>query len=474
MASRSFSRAGMLARLFGQPLAVTAETAALVLGAIGPKLDVSQLFIADRGAVLGIDQLRALAGAEVARINAASPMELLSGSIPANRLSFVHNRVAHIPLRGELVAENDGAVQPSSGFTGYDGVRAQVLAADNDPNVGGLLLDVNSPGGEISDLFELAGFLMARRGRKPIRAVIRNCGASAAYTIACCADEVTLHPLGMAGSNGVITMHADFSKQMENDGVAVTLITSGAHKADGNPFEPLPPDVRTRIQTMVDSSAERLFAHVAEARGLSAEAVRAQQAQIYMGEDAVAAGLVDKIMSWQDSTAEFEGIVNGTARRPASTAPAGARSGQGNNMSTIDNAPAAEQQPEFTQAQLDAAVVTGRTEASASATTEATASERSRISALAELDAASTISPALVAAIEAGTSAGDFAQGLIKTAKTAGATALAAAQSDAMGASALPDGGAAAVAAAAEAGGRPDAVNRGATYAAKKQGTKAA
>lgn len=462
MASKSYSRAGIMARLFGQPLAVLPETAAQILGAIGPRLDVGQLFVASRGEHFGIEELKALASAEVARIEAASPMEIMGGSIPSSRLSFVHNRVAHIPVRGELVDENDGAVQPSSGFTGYDGIRAQVMAADNDPNVAGLLLDINSPGGLIADLFELGDFLMARRGHKPMRAVVRSVGASAAYTLACCADEVTLHPLGMAGSNGVIRMHADYSKAMEADGIAVTLIASGSHKTEGNPFEPLPAEVRARIQAQVDFSAARLFAHVGKARGMSADDVKAQQAQIYMGEEAVKAGLVDKIMSWQDSTAEFEQLVNGKGSRPASTAPSGAI--KGNAMSANNPAPAAEQ-PEFTQAALDAAVATASASATAAAQTAAQTAERERISALVELDAASTVSPALASAISEGTSAGDFAIGLAKAAKAAGPAALAAARGDAAGAAKLDAGtGAAAIAAAAEGG----ETNRGASYAAKK------
>lgn len=472
MASRAYSRAGILSRLFNQPHAVLPQTAAIVLGAIGERFDVSQLFVAAEGRTLGLAELEDQAAARREEIKASGGVDRRARKIEATKLMFVHAGVAHVLVRGETVAEN--GIGPMSGFTGYDGIAASVQSADADPNVRGILLDIDSPGGEVAGLYECAAILMARRGTKPMRALIRGVGASAAYALACCADEVTLHDLGIAGSIGTICMHADFSEQLAQDGIKVTLFTAGSHKADGNPFEPLPDSVAAEIQSMVEIANERFIGHVAAARKLSKDAVRGQQAKIYRGADAVTAGLVDKIMGWQDSMDEFEATVNGTARRPASTAPAGARSGQGNNMSTIDNAPAAEQQPEFTQAQLDAAVVTGRTEASASATSEATASERSRISALAELDAASTISPALAAAIEAGTSAGDFAQELIKTAKTVGATALAAAQSDAMLASNLPDGGAAAVAAAAEAAGRPDAVNRGATYAAKKQGAKAA
>ncbi len=462
MASRSFSRASVLARLFGQPLAVLPDTAAQVLGAIGPRLNVEQLFIADRAQLLGIEELKALAAAEVARIDAASGIEMRAGKLPADRLMLVQNGVAHVQLRGELVAENEGNIQPSSGFTGYDGIRAQVLAADNDPNVRGLVLDINSPGGECADLAELAAFLLARRGTKPMRAVIRNCGASAAYWIAACADEVTLQPLGVAGSIGVITMHADYSQALANEGVAVTLITSGAHKADGNPFEPLPEGVRARIQSMVDTTAAQFFDHVAAARGMTVQAVRAQQAQVYLGEEALAAGLVDKIMGWQDSIAEFEAAVNGSGRRPAATAPSGARSAKGNTMSTEATAPAADQ-PEFTKVQLDAAASTARAEGHAEGLKAGTEGERSRISALAELDASSTVSPALTAAIASGETAGDFAIGLAKAAKAQGANALAAAAAEAVPAAAIPagSGALAAVAEGAE-------VNRGAAYAAKK------
>lgn len=450
MTSRAFSRTSILARLFGQPLAVLPATAAAVLGAIGPRLDVAQLFVADSGATFGLGELREIAAAEVARIGAASPIEMLAGKTPANRVTFVHNGVAHVPVRGELVAENDGAIRPSSGFTGYDGIRAQVEAADNDPAVRGIILDIESPGGEVADLFELGDSLMARRGTKPMRAIIRNCGASAAYTLACCADEVTLHPLGIAGSNGCITMHADYSKHLEQEGIAVTLIASGAHKADGNPFEPLPEDVRARVQTMIDTSAALLFAHVAKARGMKPEAVRDQEARVYMGEEAVAAGLVDKIMSWQDSTAEFEALVNGQGQRPAATSSA-----KGTSMSTEPTPPAASNQPDITQAALDTAVATARSEG---ATTE-----RERLTALAELDAGTTLSAAFGEALGAGTSAGDFAIGLARAAKAQTGAALAAAKAEAVAVGKLPKTAAHAADPAA-----PGETNRGKAYAKQK------
>jgi capsid assembly protease len=460
MASRAYSRANILARLFNQPLAVMPQTAAIVLGAIGDRFDVSQLFVAVEGCSLALPELESLAAERRAELEASGGVDRRAKTWPAEKLMFVHNGVAHVGVRGETVAEN--GIGPMSGFTGYDGIVAQVQAADADPNVRGILLDIDSPGGEVAGLYECAAILMTRRGTKPMRAMIRGLGCSAAYALACCADEVTLHDLGYAGSIGTISMHADFSEALAAEGIKVTLFAAGAHKADGNPYEPLPPEVAKDIQAMVEIANSRFIAHVAAARGISADAVIAQQAQVFMGEAAVAAGLVDKIMSWQDSMDEFEAAVNGTGNRPAaSTASSGARSAKGTSMSTDNPAPAAEQQPEFTQSQLDQAVAAARSEG---VTAGATA-ERERLTALAELDAGTTLSAAFTEALTAGTSAGDFAIGLARASKAKAEGALGDLKADAVRAEALPG-----ASPASAAGGNAPAVNRGEAAVARNRG----
>ncbi|MCT2398520.1 S49 family peptidase [Novosphingobium mangrovi (ex Huang et al. 2023)] len=459
--NRAYSRAGIIARLFNQPLAVLPETAAIVLGAIGQRFDVQNLFVATDGRSLNLGELEQLAADKRVEIEARGGVDRQARMVPADRLMFVHNGVAHVGVRGETVAEN--GIGPMSGFTGYDGIVASVQSADADPNVRGILLDIDSPGGEVAGLFEACSILMARRGTKPMRAMIRGVGASAAYQIAACADEVTLHELGLAGSNGCISMHADFSAALQQDGIKVTLFASGAHKADGNPFEPLPEDVANMIRARIESSAERLFAHVAAARGLTVETVRAQQAQIYTGEEAVAAGLVDKVMGWQDSMDEFEAAVNAPTARTGggAMAPTGARSSKGSAMSNGTTAPAAEQQPENTQATLEAARTEGHAAGRAEGLQAGTTAERERVSALVELDAASTVSPALAAAIASGASAGDFAIDLAKASKAKLGAALSAAKTEAV--TELPEGSA-----SAGIPGASGKTNRGQAYAEKK------
>lgn len=423
MSMRAYSRAEVMRRLFNAPLQVLPDTAAIVIGAVGKRYDIEQLLFAGEGRTLSIGELEARASAARVEISARGNIDQRAPKLAAEQLMPVIDNVAHIEVRGETVAEN--GIGPMSGFTGYDGIRAQVIAADADPSVRGLLLDINSPGGEVDSLYECVGSLMGRRGTKPMRAVIRGTGASAAYALAACADEITINALGMAGSVGTIAMHADFSQQLEQEGVRVTLITAGAHKADANPFEPLPPKVRDRIAALVNLANDQFIAHVAEARSLSQDQVRGQQAQLYRGEEAVQAGLVNKVMSWADSIAEFSQQVNGglSSGRPARSAP-GARS-QEKKMNTEQTAPAADT-PEYSAATQDAAVKA------------AVAADRTRIGQLIDLDAESRCTPALSAAIVDGTSAGDFAIACMKSTAQQQRTALESARSDAAQPEALP------------------------------------
>lgn len=445
MSFRSFSRAGITRRLFNTPLAVLPSTAAIVLGVVGPRFDVSQLLMHAGGESLDIGDLEQRAIAARTSIDARRGADDRRPDLNAADVLTVQDGVAHIDVRGELVAENGGGVSPSSGFTGYDAVSAAWGFAQRDTNVRGILVDINSPGGEVTDLMELVGRMMADRGNKPTRAVIRGVGASAAYAIAACCDEITVQDLGYAGSIGVITMHADFSGALAQDGVKVTLIHAGAHKADGNPFEPLPEDVRASIQSDIDHAYGRFVAHVAAARGLSEAAVRGTEARVFRGEEAVAAGLADKVMGWADSQAEFVASVNG--RQPAKPQRAARSSGTRASMETAmpgetDNASAA---ATSVLAGLTTLSIIGSAEhATALATALAaggfdtiavsavdapaanadadTAAERTRVLALVDLCPETTMCASLRTAIEQGQDAGAFAIGLATAAKTRGAS----------------------------------------------------
>ena len=237
------------------------------------------------------------------------------------------NGVAIITLVGEFV--NRGAwVGASSGLISYEGFKFQMQEAARDQRVRAILLDFESPGGEAVGCFEAAALVRAAAKVKPVISVVNGIAASAAYALASGATRVITIPTGISGSIGVVMLHLDFSKFLSEEGIKPTLIFAGAHKVDGNPFEPLPEDVRGEFQRAIDSFYAQFVATVAAGRrGLSEQAVRATEARVFKGEEAVSAGLADAVGTFEEVLAELSR--NSSTARPASPTPsrlAGVRS----------------------------------------------------------------------------------------------------------------------------------------------------
>ncbi len=207
------------------------------------------------------------------------------------------------------------------GASEYGGVADAIGAAADDPAVRGIVLEVDSPGGEIGGLFDTVDAIGAirRRSAKPMVAVASEAALSAAYAIASVAERIYVSRTGEVGSVGVVAAHLDESGADAMAGLKWTLIHAGARKTDGNPHEPLSPRATADIQADVDHLYDELVALVAANRGLNPDAVRATDAAIYRGEKAVAAGLADGIGSVSPGHRRSAGGAGGEAhpRRPA-------------------------------------------------------------------------------------------------------------------------------------------------------------
>jgi capsid assembly protease len=229
--------------------------------------------------------------------------------------------VAIIDVIGSLV--NRGAwVGASSGLTSYEGIGAQIDEAAADPKTTAIILDLNSPGGEAGGMFMVAAKVRAAAAVKPVIAVVNDMAASAGYGIACGATEIVISPTSFVGSIGVVMVHFDHSAEMEKKGVAATIFQAGANKSDGHPFGPIPEGVKKSIQLKIDTFYARFLETVAEGRGarLTAEAARATEAQVFVGQQAIDMGLADRIASFDQVLTELQ-----TAQTGPKTAPAGAR-----------------------------------------------------------------------------------------------------------------------------------------------------
>ena len=267
-------------RLFNVPLAIHPRKAEIVMASMAERFGIAHLF---RGA-----------GTPAALFDGLDDDAEAASSAPY----AVVDGVAIIPIEGTLV-QKLGTLQPYSGMTGYDGIRQCLGQALGDDNVRAIMLDIDSPGGEVAGCFDLVDEIFYARGSKPIWAALDENAYSAAYAIASAADRVLIPRTGGAGSVGVITMHVDFSKALAKDGIDVTLITYGDHKADGSQYAPLPAGVRDRFQADIDAMGTIFVETVARNRGMSPTSVQATQAGCFMGPAAVGIGFADAIATPQ-------------------------------------------------------------------------------------------------------------------------------------------------------------------------------
>ncbi len=191
--------------------------------------------------------------------------------------------------------------------TGYNAIRLAVASALADPEITVIALDIDSGGGMVAGCFELCAWLRAASAVKPVAALVTNWSASAAYAIAASCQTISAPITGGVGSIGVVRMHLDMSKWLDEEGLRVSLVHAGKHKVDGHPFAPLPDDVRGEWQEGLEAFRLMFAEHVSAGRGMAVENVLATEARFYDDpvrlREALDLGLIDAIASPDDALA---------------------------------------------------------------------------------------------------------------------------------------------------------------------------
>ena len=212
--------------------------------------------------------------------------------------------VAVIPIVGSMSHRPTG-IEAMSGMTSYTTLQKQFEAAFNDPNVGSILMDIDSPGGSVAGAFDFRDYLMSKKGTKPVYALARDAMCSAAYLIGSTADKVYATQTARVGSIGVVAMHTDASGKMEKEGLKPTFISAGKFKTAGNPYEKLEGEKLKYLQDSVDESYDMFINAVADARGIDKKVIRDTEARVYGGKKAVEIGLADGIRTYESVLAEM-------------------------------------------------------------------------------------------------------------------------------------------------------------------------
>jgi signal peptide peptidase SppA len=231
------------------------------------------------------------------RMDAEEMAERLEAARRPTRPPAPHG-VAVLPLHGVIVPKAS-MFSEMSGATSIEGFRSMLREALGSKEVASIVLDVDSPGGSVEQVPEMAAELRAARGTKPITAVANGLMASAAYWLASQADEIVATKSALVGSIGVVTAHEDISKAAEQKGLKVSLVSAGKFKTDGNPFEPLSDEHRAHVQAMVDEFYGMFVGDVAKGRHVPVDAVRSGfgEGRVVSASMGLKEGMIDRIGS---------------------------------------------------------------------------------------------------------------------------------------------------------------------------------
>jgi signal peptide peptidase SppA len=180
--------------------------------------------------------------------------------------------------------------------TDYAQIREQLRRGVADTSVQKITLVIDSPGGSVIGLPETAAMIATANKIKPVAAHVVGIAASAAYWLASQASTITITPSGEAGSVGVIDLHADISKMLEDSGIKVTPITSAPFKGERAPFTPLSDSARAHMQASVNDWHGQFVAAIHRGRGARVAANSDfGGGRMLSAKAALAAGMIDFI-----------------------------------------------------------------------------------------------------------------------------------------------------------------------------------
>lgn len=285
---------------FNEPLLLEPAYARVFFCALAGQLGITRLTDTVSGLTLGAEQM-------------AQPLALFGddedmGPKPA-RSYQVTNGIAVLPVSGTLVSKTR-ALQPYSGMTGYNGIIARLQQAISDPGVDGILLDMDTPGGMVAGAFDCADIIARMRDIKPIWALANDMNCSAGQLIASAASRRLVTQTARTGSIGVMMAHSNYGAALKTSGVEVTLIYSGEHKVDGNPYEKLPKEVRADFQARIDATRQMFAEKVAGYTGMSVQAVLDTEAAVFSGQESVDNGLAEQLVNNMDALNVMRDAIN--------------------------------------------------------------------------------------------------------------------------------------------------------------------
>lgn len=189
-------------------------------------------------------------------------------------------------------------------------VRQAVRQAARDERVTAIAMIFDTPGGDVSGCDDLAQDIYAIRGVKPIGAYAEDYCCSAGYYAAAQCDFVYCNTNALVGSIGTVCVLEDTSEQAKMLGIRTIVVSNSEFKGAGSNGAPITDAQTADFQRIVDSFAGQFIDSIVKARGVTVKSLQDTKARVYVGQNAVDLGLVDKVATIDQFYAKL-GATNG-------------------------------------------------------------------------------------------------------------------------------------------------------------------
>jgi signal peptide peptidase SppA len=213
----------------------------------------------------------------------------------------VKGDVATVRIDGGMVKGSAGFFGQMFGYTGYDDIKDAVLEG-LDKGATKFLFDMDTPGGMVSGIEDISGFIKELSTKYETTAFTSELVASAGLWLATAANEFYATKMSSVGSIGVIAVHTEVTKMMEDQGVSKTVFRSAPMKALGGPFEKLTDEARAMINKDIQQSHDFFVSAISENTGLSIDYVAKELAtgELWQASEALDKGLLTGISTFDE------------------------------------------------------------------------------------------------------------------------------------------------------------------------------
>ena len=233
------------------------------------------------------------------------------GEIPKSVEPGVTAKLVVMKVRGPLISGSDGV-----GSSGASEHAMEMLdRALEDDNVVGVLLEIDTPGGSVTDA-DLIHHRISRLRKqgKEVLVLMGDLCASGGYYAAVAANRIWALPTSVTGSIGVIISSMSIESFLANHGVIDQSISTGPNKNILSPTHTMSPEQKALLQGIADEMYARFIGLVAEGRDLSEEDVKAlADGRILTSQQALEAKLIDSIGYHDDAMKELKSLAGGGA-----------------------------------------------------------------------------------------------------------------------------------------------------------------